>query len=275
MRFLIRYFILILIFLTINSFLCWAVEVTTNYHYDKAGRLIETDTNQVSITYTYDKNGNLIGREIKGNNNLLNIINIKIIPGSNPLTFQFSCKVNSNRKITNYIWNFGDGSSTITHTNFVTHTYPQKGSYTLSLVVENDIGIRSKPYNINVQVNSTLSNWKDITTILSIAKSRPIFDRHHRCFLTYIKIKNNSGIDINGPIRLVIVNPTLPIDKRCPLGLKVAGTTLDGNNYFEIIPKGGVLKAGASTGNLRVNFRVMRKRLSFGIRIEQYEQIPK
>jgi PKD repeat protein len=40
-----------------------------------------------------------------------------------------------------YIWNWGDGSSTVTYTNSATHTYGKKGIYTLTVTVDDQTGL--------------------------------------------------------------------------------------------------------------------------------------
>lgn len=54
--------------------------------------------------------------------------------------------------ITRYEWNFGDGSSTVTETPEVQHSYAQPGLYTVTLIVEDSFGLKSEASAIPVSV---------------------------------------------------------------------------------------------------------------------------
>ncbi|PWR69848.1 PKD domain-containing protein [Methanospirillum lacunae] len=59
--------------------------------------------------------------------------------GSEPLTVSFIDQSSTNATITNYSWNFGDGSNNSSDRNS-NHTYVSRGRYNVSLTVTNDIG---------------------------------------------------------------------------------------------------------------------------------------
>ena len=115
-------------------------------------------------------------------------------------------------------------------------------------------------------------SWQDITDSLTVTHSpRTLYDRRHRCFFVQISIANPGEEAISGPIRMVIINPSIPVKTGVGVGLEPDGTTDEGDPYFIIVPDGGYLGAGESLQNLRVNFNLQRKRLTYGIRIEQFQ----
>ncbi|WP_318557046.1 Ig-like domain-containing protein [Geobacter anodireducens] len=113
--------------------------------------------------------------------------------------------------------------------------------------------------------------WSDVTAQTAITKSTTIYDRLNNCYYANIAVRNSATVAINGPVRMVIVNPSIPLKTNLPVGLKPDGYTSAGEPYFNIVPQTGTLAAGATISNLRVNFEVQRVALTYGVRIEQYK----
>ena len=112
--------------------------------------------------------------------------------------------------------------------------------------------------------------WVDITELLNITHStRQLYDRIHRCFFIQVTVENPGEEAISGPVRLVITNPSIPVKTGVGVGLDPDGYTDDGDPYFIIVPEDGTLDAGGVLRNLRINFELQRKRLTYGVRVEQ------
>ncbi|MES2762568.1 MAG: PKD domain-containing protein [Bacteroidota bacterium] len=77
-----------------------------------------------------------------------------IISGCNPLTVTFRDSSQSSHPLTNYTWNFGDGSPlNAGGTNtLVTHTYTTPGVYYATLVVVNTLGCRDTSFKWPIHV---------------------------------------------------------------------------------------------------------------------------
>ncbi len=113
--------------------------------------------------------------------------------------------------------------------------------------------------------------WQDITNLVSIYRSRTLYDLFNHCFFVLIEITNASEESLAGPVRMVIVDPTIPVLDGCAAGLSPDGYTEDGDPYFIIVTEGEELAPGESTDFLRVNFELQRVLLEFDIRVEQYK----
>lgn len=113
--------------------------------------------------------------------------------------------------------------------------------------------------------------WQDIATSTKITKSTTLYDRINNSYYSYLSVKNTGTVPLNGPVRMVIANPSIPLKTNLSVGLKPDGYTAAGEPYFNIVPQAGILAAGASISNLRVNFEVQRVALTYGVRIEQYK----
>lgn len=62
--------------------------------------------------------------------------------------------------ITSYAWNFGDGNSTTTSTPFVTHTYTNVGTYSVSLTITDLNGCTSTVIKTNyIRINGPTANF--------------------------------------------------------------------------------------------------------------------
>lgn len=78
------------------------------------------------------------------------------IQGCNPLTVTFADSSKSTHPITNYTWNFGDGSpanSSATNT-LVTHTYTTSGVFYATLVIENSIFCKDTSFKWPIHVST-------------------------------------------------------------------------------------------------------------------------
>ena len=113
--------------------------------------------------------------------------------------------------------------------------------------------------------------WNDVTSQTSITKSTTIYDRLNNTYYANISVRNSAATPLSGPVRMVIVNPSIPLITTLPVGLKPDGYTAAGEPYFNIVPQTGTLAAGATISNLRVNFEVQRVPLTYGVRVEQYK----
>ena len=112
--------------------------------------------------------------------------------------------------------------------------------------------------------------WNDITAQAGVSRSNVLADRINLCYFILINISNPGAAAIAGPVRMVITNPSIPVRTIAGVGLAPDGYTAANEPYFNIVPQGGALNAGASTGNLRVNFEIQRKSLTYGVRVERY-----
>jgi hypothetical protein len=113
--------------------------------------------------------------------------------------------------------------------------------------------------------------WNDVTDQTAITKSTTIYDRLNNTYYANISVRNSTAVPFAGPVRMVIVNPSVPLKTNLSVGLKPDGYTAAGEPYFNIVPQAGTLAAGATLSNLRVNFEVQRVTLTYGVRVEQYK----
>ncbi|BCX89996.1 hypothetical protein MIN45_PP10 (plasmid) [Methylomarinovum tepidoasis] len=131
----------------------------------------------------------------------------------------------------------------------------------------NGAAVLSDP--VTVTVNEVIPVWVDITDQLNVThSSRQLYDRIRRVFFILITV-TNPGDAIYGPVRLVLTNPSIPVKAGVGVGLDPDGYTEAGDPYFIIVPEGGILEAGQTLRNLRINFELQRKRLTYGVRVEQ------
>jgi hypothetical protein len=100
--------------------------------------------------------------------------------------------------------------------------------------------------------------------------STTIYDRLNNTYYANASVKNSTAVPLAGPVRMVIINPSVPLKTNLSVGLKPDGYTEAGEPYFNIVPQTGTL-AGATLSNLRVNFEVQRVTLTYGVRVEQYK----
>jgi len=83
---------------------------------------------------------------------VINITETHLQPGKSvPVSAEGSMSPSGNA-LTKFIWNFGDGTGEMVSPN-PSHSYQRGGSYTITLVVVDDLGLRSNPATILVTVN--------------------------------------------------------------------------------------------------------------------------
>jgi len=106
---------------------------------------------------------------------------------------------------------------------------------------------------------------QDITSLFSVTQSAPVLDRVNRVYYSYVNLTNTSGATVAGRLRLVVADSTLPVSN---LPAPPDGTTADGKPYYWLGEGEQTYAAGASSGNRRVNFELLRARLVYGVRVE-------
>ena len=198
--------------------------------------------------------------------------NANPIDGLAPLNVEFTCQANDpDGTIAVYSWDF-DGDGVVDETSeapTITHTYTDPGTYQATCTVTDNDGnsVTSEPREITV--SEATPGWVDITETLDITYSaRQLYDRIHRCFFIQVTVEN-PGDAISGPIRLVITDPSIPVETGVGVGLEPDGYTEEGNPYFTIVPEEGAIDPGEVLRNLRINFELQRKRLTYGIKVER------
>jgi len=68
----------------------------------------------------------------------------------------FQVSVNNSETVTEYKWDFGDGSEEETTTDYVSHTYDTSGTYTLNVTAVSSLKTASKSYSIVVEPASEI-----------------------------------------------------------------------------------------------------------------------
>jgi len=110
--------------------------------------------------------------------------------------------------------------------------------------------------------------WGSITPPVTLTKSGTLFDSLNNCYYVNISVRNGGPTSLSGPLRLVIISPSIPVKTLPATGLKPTGTK-GGETYFDIVSAGETLAAGATLGNQRVNFNMVRVPLTLGMRVDQ------
>jgi len=105
------------------------------------------------------------------------------------------------------------------------------------------------------------AEWLDITPRLETTQTLQALDRVKRVLFSYVTVKNISTNSFTDPIRVNIINPSIQV-------LNAQVNTEDGVSYI-LIPNG--LAAG-ETAKVRVDFKLERASLSFGVQLMQ--QLP-
>ncbi len=194
--------------------------------------------------------------------------------GDAPLEVTFTCQAHDNDgQVVEYCFDF-DGDGEIDQcddsTNTATHTYNNPGTYQPTCTVIDDNEAQTTSEAVSVTVETPAPSWQDITELLNVIHStRQLYDRIHRCFFIQVTVENPGEEAISGPVRLVITNPNIPVKTGVGVGLDPDGYTEDGDPYFIIVPEEGSLEAGEVLRNLRINFGLQRRRLTYGIKVEQ------
>ncbi len=100
------------------------------------------------------------------------------------------------------------------------------------------------------------AEWVDISPSVEITQSRQALDRVNRVLFSYVTIKNTSGVTIEAPLQLKIVDPNIPV-------VYADGLSEDFHSYIQLEDD---ILAGEER-KIRVSFELARKRLSFGVQL--------
>ncbi len=98
------------------------------------------------------------------------------------------------------------------------------------------------------------AEWVDISPSVEISQTRQAMDRVNRVLFSYVTVKNTSGVTIEAPLRLNIIDPNIPV-------VNADGLSADFHSYIQINED---LIAGEEK-TVRVSFELARGRLSFGV----------
>jgi len=107
--------------------------------------------------------------------------------GSSGSTSANPCRVGDNITFTSslplgpracdtYTWNFGDGSSSVSPSNYITHKYTAAGSYTVTMTASNSVGSASASATLNaiygyISINYTNSYTEGTTASIAVSRS--------------------------------------------------------------------------------------------------------
>lgn len=249
------------------------VEMTVTY--DADGRVVSARYgDRATIDYLYDADGNLVGRTatVQNQQPVIDAFTADPATGDAPLETTLSCQAHDPEGgALTYAWDL-DGDGTVDQTSdtgTLAHTYSDPGTYHPTCAVTDNQGATtiSEPLTIDIQAAPA---WQDITEALQISHSpRQLYDRRHRCFYVLVTVEN-PGDALQGPIRLVITDPNIPVKTGVGAGLDPDGYTDDGDPYFTLVHEDETLDTGGALDPVRINFELQRKRLTYGTRVEQY-----
>ena len=190
--------------------------------------------------------------------------------GLAPLTVTFTCgATDPDGTVVAYEWDFGDGSALATsNEGSITHTYSAPGTYQATCRAYDNDGASALSDPVTIEVEEEGPAWQDISEGVDVNRSRTLYDRINRCFWVHLDITNNTGVDLLGPVRMVLESSTIPLYEGGP-GLDPDGYTEDGKPYFIIVPEGGSWQAGQVINDIRLDFERRRARLNYELRFEQ------
>ena len=197
--------------------------------------------------------------------------------GQAPLAVSFTCQAHDpdGGTIPSIQWFLGDFEypEYTFHGDFnLTHTYDTPGTYTVYCRVWDDEDDNATSSSITITVSAPTPTWQDITEDINVTTSRTLYDRINRCFFVYLTLTNASGSDLSGPIRMILDSSTIPLlDDSSKPGLDPDGYTEDGKPYFILVPDNESWSDGESLNQIRLDFKLMRKRLNFELKFEQYK----
>jgi len=195
--------------------------------------------------------------------------------GQAPLTVSLTCQAHDpdGGTIPSIQWFLGDSEypEYTFHGDFnLTHTYDTPGTYTVSCRVWDDEDDNVSSDTLTITVIAPIPTWHDVTDGVDVKRSpRTLYDRINRCFFVYLDLTNASGSDLNGPVRMVLDSSTIPLlDDSSKPGLDPDGYTEDGKPYFILVPDSENWLDGESLNQIRLDFKLMRKRLNFELKFE-------
>jgi len=114
----------------------------------------------------------------------------------NTYSFTASANAKGNAKITKYVYNFGDGTPTVTKTNgtdAVQHTYTGSGTYTATVTV-----FTSVPGNPNLQLPAVSMCAKKVYVVACVQLSGAALDQKRMSFTFTVTAKYGAGATFNG-----------------------------------------------------------------------------
>lgn len=100
------------------------------------------------------------------------------------------------------------------------------------------------------------AEWVDISPSVEISQTRQALDRVKRVLFSYVTIKNTSGVTIEAPLQLNIVDPSIPV-------VNADGLSEDFHSYIQLDDD---LLAGEEK-IVRVSFQLARKKLIFSTQL--------
>ena len=192
--------------------------------------------------------------------------------GELPLQVTVSClAADQDGNVAAYTFNPGDGGTPLTSDDGdFSNTYAAAGSYqaTCTAYDDDDASVTSAPVTVTVEEAGPV--WSVIDG-MEFSRSRTLMDRINHCFFVFLDITNNSGANLDGPVRMVLENATLDLKADGP-GMDPDGITENGDPYFIIVPEGESLDNGQTLADRRLDFVLRRARLTFDLRFEQFGQ---
>jgi len=226
---------------------------------------------QCTITMDANKTCSAVFEEIQNEPPVIDSFTVDPSSGTAPLEVAVICEATDpDGNITAYEFNPDDGSAPITSDNGTfSYTYSIPGSYNATCTAYDSDGASVTSDPVTVTVEEAGPSWNDISEGISYTSSRTLYDRINRAFFVLIDVTNNTGADIAGPVRMVLESSSLDLKSGCP-GLEPDGYTDDGKPYFIIVPEGETWDSGETLEDLRLNFVLQRKRLTFELRFEEY-----
>jgi len=97
------------------------------------------------------------------------------------------------------------------------------------------------------------AEWVDISPSVEITQTPQALDRVNRQLFSYVTIKNTSGVTIEAPLQLNIIDPSIPV-------VNADGLSEDFHSYIQLEED---LVSGTEK-TVRVSFQLARIKLSFG-----------
>ncbi len=103
--------------------------------------------------------------------------------------------------------------------------------------------------------------WQNIEGI-SVVKSRRAYDRRNRQYFTYNTVTNDSGSDLEGPLRMVVTSTNHPV-------MNADGTNSDGQPYFDVLDHGDSLNDSQSLNKFKTTFKRIRASFAYTLVLQK------